>query len=214
MHYDLLIFDLDGTLSDPGTGIARSINYALARHGYEVRPESELVRYIGPPIDRIFAAITGSSEVSEISALVGTYRKRYGAVGYAENTICEGVPQALEQLAGAGARLGVCTSKRQDFAEKILEMFGIRKYFLFVDGGDIGINKWQQMEGLVREGVVTRNSVMIGDRGVDLVAAHRNGLSSAGVLWGYGSGEELRRENPRHLLDSPAALLLLLDGPV
>lgn len=213
MRYDVLVFDLDGTLSDPGVGIVRSLNYALVRHGYEERPESELSRYIGPPLDQTFALLTCSTQPSEIISLVETYRERYSSVGYAENAIYGGIPQALERLVNAGARLGICTSKRRDFAEKILEMFAIREYFVFVDGGDVGITKWQQLEGLLRKGVVTTDSVMIGDRDVDLIAAHRNGLSSAGVLWGYGDLEELRGENPRHLLETPAALLSLLNGP-
>lgn len=208
--YDFLIFDLDGTLSNPKVGIVRSINHALARHGYKELPEAELVRYIGPPLDQTFARITRSSKMAEVKELVETYRERYASVGYAENTIYDGIPQALTGLMDAGARLGVCTSKRQDFADNILGMFGIREYFQFVDGGDIGVHKWQQLEDMVRKGVVTQDSVMIGDRDVDLIAAHRNGMLSAGVLWGYGSAEELQNESPRHLLKSPAELLSLI----
>lgn len=210
MAYDLLIFDLDGTLSDPKAGVVRSINHALDSHGYQQLPEAELLRYIGPPLDQTFSLITGSTEVVEICSLVESYRGRYASHGYAENTLYDGIPQVLDGLAEAGVRLGVCTSKRQDFAEKILEMFGIRSYFQFVSGGDIGVHKWQQLEDLLRKGVVTQDSVMIGDRDVDLLAAHRNGLQSAGVLWGYGSVEELQNEGPRHLFESPAGLLSLI----
>jgi phosphoglycolate phosphatase len=208
--YDYLVFDLDGTLSDPKAGIVRSINHALASNGYRQLPEAELVRYIGPPLDQTFSRIIGVSDVIEIFSLVESYRERYAAVGYAENTIYDGIPHVLAKLVEEGAILGVCTSKRRDFAEMILDMFGIRALFRFVDGGDIGVHKWQQLEGLVQRGVVTRDSVMIGDRDVDLIAAHRNGLQSAGVLWGYGSPEELQNESPRHLLESPAGLYSLI----
>jgi phosphoglycolate phosphatase len=210
MAYDLLIFDLDGTLSDPKEGIVRSINHALFSHGYRQLPEAELEQYIGPPLDQTFSLIIGASDDLEIFSLVESYLERYASHGYAENTLYGGIPQALAKLVGEGARLGVCTSKRQDFAEKILEMFGIRALFQFVSGGDIGVHKWQQLEELLRRGAVTQDSVMIGDRDVDLIAAHRNGLQSAGVLWGYGSAEELQNENPRHLLESPAGLMSLI----
>jgi len=208
--YDFLIFDLDGTLSDPKEGIVRSINHALVSHGYGELPEKELVRYIGPPLDQTFAQITRASEAARITSLVEIYRERYASVGYSENTIYDGMQQILEDLVLSGVKLGVCTSKRRDFAEKILEMFSIREYFQFVDGGDVGIHKWQQLEKLMRKGVVTQDSVMIGDRDVDIIAAHKNGMLSAGVLWGFGSAEELRNENPHYLLESPAGLLSLI----
>lgn len=211
MSYDFLVFDLDGTLSDPKEGVVKSINHALTRHGYVKLPEAELVQYIGPPLDQTFAKITCSSNRIEVNELIETYRERYTSHGYAENTIYYGIPQVLKKLVDAGVRLGVCTSKRREFAEKILEMFSIRDYFLFVDGGDIGIHKWQQLEELVRKGDVTQNSVMIGDRDVDLIAAHKNGMQSAGVLWGYGSAEELQNEKPHFLLESPAELLSFID---
>jgi len=210
MAYDVLVFDLDGTLSDPKDGIVRSINHALASHGYGELPEKELVRYIGPPLDQTFARITRASETARIMSLVETYRERYASVGYSENTIYSGMRHILEKLVASGVELGVCTSKRRDFADMILEMFGIREYFRFVDGGDVGIHKWQQLEKLMRKGLVTQDSVMIGDRDVDIIAAHKNGMQAAGVLWGYGSAEELRNENPHYLLESPAGLLSLI----
>jgi phosphoglycolate phosphatase len=95
--------------------------------------------------------------------------------------------------------MGVCTSKRVDFAEQILKMFGLRAHFRFVNGGEVGIHKWQQIEGLLARRAVTPSSIMVGDRAVDLIAAHRNGLQSAGMLWGHGSRAELEQEGPRYL---------------
>lgn len=210
MAYDLLIFDLDGTLSDPKEGIVRSINHALASHGYRQLPETALEQYIGPPLDQTFSRIIGASDDLEIFSLVESYWERYASHGYAENTLYGGIPRALAGLVEAGAVLGVCTSKRTDFAEKILEMFAIREYFQFVSGGDIGVHKWQQLEELLRKGIAIQESVMIGDRDVDIIAAHRNGMQAAGVLWGYGSTEELQHENPRHLLESPSGLMSLV----
>lgn len=92
--------------------------------------------------------------------------------------------------------MGVCTSKRTDFAEKILEMFGLWDCFSFVSGGDVGIRKADQLGGLLRDGLIDRTAVMIGDRAVDILASRDNGLFSAGVLWGYGSRDELESAGP------------------
>lgn len=204
--HDLILFDLDGTLSDPIVGIGRSINHALSHFGYPERELHELAVHIGPPLDHAFKSITGIEAPDELAAFVVKYRERYGEVGYSENALYDGVPEALRTLSQAGVPLGVCTSKRVDFAEQILHMFGLRSYFRFVSGGEIGVHKWQQIEGLLRQGLVSSSTVMVGDRAVDVVAAHRNGLCAAGVLWGYGSRAELENERPRYLFSSPVEL--------
>jgi phosphoglycolate phosphatase len=207
--HDVLIFDLDGTLSDPLVGIGRSINYALSHFGYSELPLSELAVHVGPPLDQAFSSMTGLTSLPELDGFVAKYRERYGEVGYSENVLYSAIPDVLERLAGAGMTLGVCTSKRVDMAEKVLELFGLRSYFSFVNGAEIGTHKWQQIQTLLDEGVISTSSVMIGDRAVDVTAAHRNGLHAAGVLWGYGSREELEAEQPRYLFSSPEDLLVL-----
>jgi phosphoglycolate phosphatase len=202
-----LIFDLDGTISDPAIGIARSINYALSSFGYPTLPEKSISQYIGPQIDETFAQITASISPEHISALVGKYRERYAEVGYSENVIYPGVADALERLVARGVPLGLCTSKRVDFAERILALFGIREYFQFVNGGDIGTKKERQLRGLLSDGVVDPRSTMIGDRAVDILAAHANGLRSVAVLWGHGSRAELEAVHPSLLLQSPEQLV-------
>ncbi len=211
--HDLLLFDLDGTLSDPLVGIGRSLNYALAHFGYRTIELAECSAYIGPPLDQAFRAITGTTSPDHVTALIAKYRERYAAVGYAENVLYPGIPEALARLAEARMPLAVCTAKPLEFAERILEMFGLRAHFAFVDGGQSGLHKWQQIEGLLAQGAVSPASVMIGDRSVDLVAAHRNGLQAAGVLWGHGSRQELEAERPRYLLRAPLELPVLLGSP-
>ena len=211
MTYEYLVFDLDGTISDPQEGVLRSMNYALETFGYASINADQVGVYIGPPLDFAFRQITGSDDNSRIQALISRYRERYAGKGYSENTLYPGMPSLLEALSGMDVKLAVCTSKRVDFAESILDMFGIRRYFEFVDGGDVGISKWRQLRALLESQSLTENSVMIGDRNVDLIAAHRNGLSSAGVLWGYGSRQELAAENPTYLFQKPGRLIELAD---
>ena len=209
--YEYLIFDLDGTISDPKEGIVKSLNYALATHGYETRDPQEIEKYIGPPLDHTLGELTRVTDEAEIAKLVKSYRERYAEVGYSENFLYKGMKPVLTSLAqNGGAKMGICTSKRKDFAEKILDLFQIRRLFAFVNGGDIGIQKWQQIEALLDDGYISNNSVMIGDRSIDLVAAHKNGINSAGVLWGYGSRRELSIEKPRHIFSTPQQLAELI----
>lgn len=209
-NHDLLLFDLDGTLSDPLVGIGRSINYALSHFGYESLELSSISAYVGPQIDETFMSITGVKEPRKVEDLVSKYRERYAEVGFSENTLYPDIPEVLSKLGETNVPLAVCTSKRKDFAERILEMFDLRGHFRFVSGGDVGIHKWQQIEGLKAMSAVSTLSVMIGDRAVDITAAKRNGLFSAGVLWGHGSRSELEGECPSYLFASPTELHLLL----
>ena len=136
------------------------------------------------------------------------YRARYGDVGYAENVLYAGIPEALEALTSQGVVMGVCTSKKVEFAEKILVHFGLRHHFAFVDGGDVGISKVTQLAGLVAGGLDPATAVMIGDRDADLIAAHASGIASVGVLWGFGGRVELAAAG--QLLEDPAELVGLV----
>ncbi|MBB5192936.1 phosphoglycolate phosphatase [Silvimonas terrae] len=210
MRPDFILFDLDGTLSDPLEGIANCMNHALVHFGYPARSQSELSRYVGPPIDINFAKETGSKDPAHIAALIERYRERYAIYGHLENRLYGEVPAMLAGLAEEGIPMAVCTSKRRDFAEKILVHFDLQDYFQFVDGGDIGVQKWQQIAAMRAANKVPENTLMVGDRGVDMIAAHRNGLTAAGVLWGYGSLDELAAHKPRFLFDQPGQLLAAL----
>ena len=99
--------------------------------------------------------------------------------------------------------MGVCTSKRIDFARKIIDMFDLSQYFEFINGGDIGITKDEQIKALIEEKAIDRDAIMIGDRDVDILAAKTNRIHSAGVLWGHGSKGELEKEDPDYLFAEP-----------
>ncbi|MCG9890677.1 MAG: HAD hydrolase-like protein [Thermosynechococcaceae cyanobacterium MS004] len=206
-NHDLILFDLDGTISDPLKGIGRSINYALTHFGYEPLKLSELAKYVGPPLDETFKKITGNE--AESQNFVAKYRERYGDIGYSENILYPGIAEVLLDLHKANIPMALCTLKRQDFAEQILEMFGIIHYFQFISGGEIGVSKSQQIEFLLLHGQVSKTTVMIGDRAVDMIAAHKNGLDAGGVLWGYGSQTELLQESPLYLFSAPSELIQL-----
>jgi len=207
-----LIFDLDGTLTDPRLGIIRSINHALRAHDLPSVSDRSIVAEIGPPLDEMFHKFVpfGSAEV--IDSLIDSYRERYASVGFAENTVYPEIPYAIAELAGAGWRLGVCTSKRRDFAEKVLSHFGLLDHFAFVDGGDIGITKDAQLAQLLTREIIGADAVMIGDRAVDISAAHANGLTSIGVLWGFGGVEEIAAARPTHSAATVEDLLTIVSS--
>jgi phosphoglycolate phosphatase len=208
MSQPFLLFDLDGTISDPIVGIWRSINYALEAFGFEPRSIEEISPFIGPPLDEIFNSLTQDPSITE--EIIAKYRERFSEVGYSENMLYPGIREVIISLSDNWVSMGVCTSKRKDFAERILRMFDLHDKFEFVSGGDIGIKKYQQIESLLADDLIDQNTLMIGDRAIDLISAHRNGLQSVGVLWGYGSNNELEAESPKYIFRKPSELLTLV----
>ena len=201
---DYCIFDLDGTISDPKIGMVRSINYSLEQYQFEQARESDIASLIGLPLDEIYYTLCGEIEPTLVASLITAYRKRYHIYGYRENSLYTGMESSLNHLTlSAGVSLGLCTSKPSGIAEKILEMFGIRNLFDFISGGDVGIEKSMQITELLNKGVIGSNSMMIGDRFIDIRAAKENRIRAVGVLWGYGTRFELERERPNQLLAAP-----------
>ena len=186
-----LIFDLDGTISDPSLGICKCVNYALYSLGFQIVSMAAVATEIGPPLNETFSKFQPQADQEVITRLISKYRERYAEVGYSENEIYPGVAEAFQALSERGVRMGVCTSKREDFARNILSMFDLLPLLSFVDGGDVGIKKREQLAGLLRAEEIDQSAVMIGDRAVDISAAKANGLRSVGVLWGFGDKSEL-----------------------
>ena len=207
MSYHSLIFDLDGTLTNPIIGIVRCMNYALSNHDHQVKSEQEIRPYIGPSLEIALSDLSGSTDEAHIKELIASYRERYGELGYSENVVYDGIIELLDTLQGQGFRMGVCSSKFEKYAIKVLEEFKLDKYFTFVSGSDAyGTVKSDQLRDLIKSKIVLDSSLMIGDRYIDLTSAHKVGLRSAGVLWGYGSKEELAAEEPAFIAESPADL--------
>ena len=207
MTWHTALFDLDGTISNPLEGIHKSINHALLAFGHDAVTSAQVRSMIGPPLTEIFESILGPVDEANMIGLIDTYRERYADVGYAENIVYEGIPDMIHSLHDAGLRMGICTSKRVDYAGRIIDMFGLGDYFLFVDGGDVHIKKATQIERLVASGIDVTKTVMIGDRAVDIDAARRNSVASIGVAWGFGDYTELDQANPDHIVHSPRELL-------
>ena len=207
MTIETLIFDLDGTISDPSEGISNSVNYALVRHGHEAVSHDRVRRLIGPPLPEIFEALVGTLPEDTMLELVSAYRDCYAETGYRENVLYDGIVDVIASLSESGYRMGVCTSKREDYATKIVEMFGLLTYFDFVDGGDIHIKKYMQLESLVGNGLDASRSVMIGDRAVDIEAGQRSSMRTVAVTWGFAEPGELADANPDGIACAPEELL-------
>jgi len=201
-----LIFDLDGTISDPSEGIFRCVNFALEGHGYKPVTLERVQRMIGPPLTEIFEHFLGPLPDDRMLALVESYRERYAEIGYSENIIYDCVPELIRSLTTNGYTLGICTSKRADYAASIVRMFGLDECFEFIDGGDVHIKKSMQLERLVAAGMDARSAIMIGDRAVDIYAAKANEIRSVGVSWGFAATDELPDASPDHLVHTPLEL--------
>ena len=209
MKFDSLVFDLDGTISDPFEGISKSVNFALESLNFSAVDPERIRPLIGPPLTDIFEILVGDVGQAHIDELVDKYRERYATVGYTENVIYDEIPALLAALSDSGYRLGICTSKRGDYATAIIEMFGLSAHFEFVDGG-AGVHKSLQVERLIADGKVARDAIMIGDRHFDINAAKHNDMRSIGVTWGFASDDELEVAGPDHIVHSPSQLLDLL----
>ena len=192
-----VLFDLDGTLTESAPGIINSVRYALRRYGIENADEKTLTEFVGPPLIESFKKFYGFSEEKAVEA-VDVYREYFSEKGLFENSVYGGVEDCLKRLKSAGLRLGVATSKPQVFCERILKHFGLSGYFDAVVGIPLDDEHMTKAEVIKRAlgllGVGDKaEAVMIGDRGYDAAGAKENGIDCIGVLYGYGSEEELRK---------------------
>jgi len=188
--------DLDGTITDPLEGITRSVQYALAHFGIQVEDHHTLSHFIGPPLVDAFMEYYGFSREQAVAA-AEKYRERFSVTGLYENEVYPGMEAFLQTMAAAGKKLLVATSKPQVFAQKILEHFGLAGYFTFIGGSNLDgtrAHKDEVIRYVLEENRITdlRQAVMVGDRKYDLVGAQKVGLDCIGVLYGYGSPEEMK----------------------
>lgn len=203
-----LLLDLDGTLTDPRPGILACIRHALEGAGVAVPPEAALTGWIGPPLLDSLRALTGEEALAlRCQAL---YRERFAAVGYRENAVYPGIPEALARLRAEGWRLLLATSKPLVFARQVLEHFALTPLLdgAYGAGLDGSLSDKRDLLAAIlgAERLEPGHCLMVGDRAHDARGAAANGLDCLGVLYGYGSAEELRGAGALALVDSPAAL--------
>ena len=216
MKYSVILFDLDGTITDSGVGVTKSVMYALAKYGISVSDPSELFRFIGPPLIDSFMQFYGFSHSQAVEA-TDFYREYYRETGIWENTVYDGIPEILKELAGRGKRVIVATSKPEVFAVKILEQHDIAKYFEFIAGANFDETRTQKDEvikyALETCGISdTSDVIMVGDTRFDVIGANKFGMDSVGVLFGYGTREEMVAEGVTYICETPEALRDFLAG--
>jgi len=205
-----ILFDLDGTLTDPVLGITRCIQHALVNLGRTAPDLDSLRRCVGPPLQDSFAELLETTDEALLAEAIRFYRERFKPVGMFENSVYPDVPEGLETLKARGHRLWVATSKPHVFAREIVEHFGLARFFERVHGSELsGLNADKGdliRHVLAEEGIQPDQAWMVGDRMHDVIGARRNGVEAIGVLWGYGSEEELRAAAPRRIVASMAEL--------
>lgn len=210
-----VLFDLDGTVVDSKPGILASCHAALRALGH--RPDSlNIDNLIGPPLEEILSEILGRYGDNRVNEAVLAYRDHYGSEGFRETTVYPGVAAALDQFLALKARLYIATSKRTIFAERILQHLGLIDRFAGVHGSEPG-GAFDRKADLIahvlrRHDLSADRCLMVGDRRHDVEGARANGVSTVGVLWGYGDLDELRSAGALHIVARPEALIPIAEA--
>ena len=195
MTPDVLLFDLDGTLTDPRPGIVGSLRFALSQLAAPCPTDDVLASYIGPPLRATFARLLGTDESDRIEEAMRLYRQRFADTGLYENRVYDGIPEMLQRTGLTARGVYVATSKPAIYAERIVRHFGLAHHFRKVYGPELDGRHEDKRELLAHllasESVEPKAAVMIGDRAADVKAAKASGVKSIGVLWGYGAEQEL-----------------------
>ena len=217
MEISTVLFDLDGTITDSGSGIINSVKYALKKAGRKIPPEDELRKFIGPPLQEQFMKCCGIEE-KEAEEMVALYREYYLDDGFFDNRVYDGVMEMLKTLKEAGLKIVMATSKPEKFAKMIAEHFGFAKYFDLIGGAcmDGARTKKQEVIQYVLEQCKEKDREkirMVGDRCYDIEGANREGIRAIGVLYGYGSKEELEEAGADGLAETPEEVgRMILNG--
>lgn len=192
--YKVVLFDLDGTLTDPGLGITNSVAYALRHYGIEVEDRRTLYPFIGPPLNDSFMKYYGFDADKAMEAIM-VYREYFRDKGLYENEVYEGVRGLLGRIKASGRKIVLATSKPEEFALRILEHFDLIGFFDVVAGASMDEKRNRKGDvisyALEKGGFPKEATVMVGDREHDIFGAKENGLDSIGVLYGYGDRAEL-----------------------
>ena len=209
--YHYILFDLDGTLTDPAEGITNSVMYALKQYGIEENDRTKLYSFIGPPLVDSFMEKYGFSEEKAHEA-TAYFREYFREKGIFENVPYEGMTECLAALKQLGRTLILATSKPEVFAKMILERFGFAPYFDYVFGASMDETRTRKDEviayALSEAGIEDPSDcVMVGDRKHDVLGAKSNGMDAVGVLFGYGSREELTEAGACYIAETVEDIL-------
>lgn len=211
--FDTVLFDLDGTLTDPAEGITNSVAYALERYGIRVEDKKSLYSFIGPPLNDSFMQYYGFSSEKAMEA-IGVYREYFRDRGIFENEVYEGIPELLDRIKKSGRKIVLATSKPEEFAVRILEHFDLIGYFDVVAGASMDEKRNKKGDvikyAMEKGGLSAEGAVMIGDREHDIFGAVENGLPSIGVLYGYGDRKELEAAGAAYIAEAVKDIFELL----
>jgi len=207
-----ILFDLDGTLTDSFEGIAKCIAHAMTSLSRPAPPPDSLGWCIGPPLKKSLARLLDTQDEALAEKALGLYRERFSSVGLFENELYEDIPHVLETLKKTGHALYVATTKPGVFAKQIIHHFGLEAFFKGVYGSELNglhCDKTSLIAHVLEvESLSAHATVMVGDREHDMIGANANKVIGLGVLWGYGTREELESsgayaciDRPRHLID-------------
>ncbi len=215
-NYDIVLFDLDGTLTDSAPGILNSVRYACRKLGLEMPGEATLRKFLGPPLIDSFRELVGLSD-TEADRAVSAFREYFPTKGIFENEVYPGVPALLAGLKAAGKTVVIATSKPEEYAKRIMEHFDLAQYCDFVCGATLDETRTDKAEviayALETAGITDKSSVvMVGDREHDVVGAKKNGLPCVGAVYGYGSAEELTAAGAAALAETVMDLHKILLG--
>lgn len=229
--FQKILFDLDGTLTDPKIGITKSAQHALKHYGIEVEAD-QLTKFIGPPLIDSFMQFYGFS-LEQAKEAVTYYRERFAPIGKFENEVYPGIPEMLKRLKEKGAVLAVASSKPELFVKEILEHFELDEYFDVVVGSlmnetrtakeEVVEEALRQLQEKTLENYVNQNNAepvtktdksiaMVGDRKFDIIGAKAHGLTAVGVKYGYAEPGELEEEKPDYIADTVEDLANYLIG--
>ena len=212
--YDIILFDLDGTLTDPGIGITNSVAHALAHWGIENTDRTELYKFIGPPLSDSFMRYYGFTEEDAIHA-IAVYREYFSVKGLYENEVYPGIPELLESLKAQGKTVVLATSKPEKFAVEILRHFGLYDYFDIIAGASMDESRNKKADVIAYAISQMKNPdlsrmIMIGDREHDILGAKQIGIDSIGVLYGYGDRAEHEKAGATYIAEKVKDILPML----
>lgn len=213
--YDVILLDLDGTLTDPGLGITNSVAHALEKRNIKVSDRTTLYKFIGPPLQDSFEQFYGFAQ-DECMAAIEDYREYFSDKGIYENELYDGIEELLQSLKAAGKKVVLATSKPEEFTIKILKYFHIEGYFDFIAGATMDGARSRKADviryALEQLGITDLSTtVMVGDRKYDISGAVAAGIDSIGVLYGYGNYQELKSAGATYIAEKVTDILPLIE---